>query len=136
MVSINCSYHIDREGQGKYPPLVKNVYISDLTSEKSMYAIWLQGIEGYNCVENINIQNCTFSGVEEENQIDNVGSVTISHVLIKGTEVNAGLLSLAGATLVFPSQNLPYKKGRNQGIECLTPVPLIDRSKDLIITKL
>ncbi len=67
-----------------------------------MYAIWLQGIEGYNCVENINIQNCTFSGVEEENLIDNVGSVTISHVLINGTEVNAGLLSCGRSHVGIP----------------------------------
>jgi polygalacturonase len=31
----------------------------------------------------------------------------------------------AGATLQFPAQNLPFTQGRNQGIECLTPVPLI-----------
>jgi polygalacturonase len=31
----------------------------------------------------------------------------------------------AGATLYFPAQNLPFTQGRNQGIECLAPVPLI-----------
>jgi polygalacturonase len=31
----------------------------------------------------------------------------------------------AGATLRFPAVRLPYTKGRIQGIECLTPVPLI-----------
>jgi polygalacturonase len=31
----------------------------------------------------------------------------------------------AGATLHFPATRLPYTKGRVQGIECLTPVPLI-----------
>lgn len=31
----------------------------------------------------------------------------------------------AGAVLKFPAQRLPYTKGRQQGIECLTPVPLI-----------
>lgn len=31
----------------------------------------------------------------------------------------------AGATLHFPAARLPYTKGRVQGIECLTPVPLI-----------
>jgi hypothetical protein len=32
----------------------------------------------------------------------------------------------AGATLRFPAARLPFTKGRVQGIECLTPVPLID----------
>ncbi len=31
----------------------------------------------------------------------------------------------AGATLRFPAAKLPFTKGRQQGIECLTPVPLI-----------
>jgi polygalacturonase len=31
----------------------------------------------------------------------------------------------AGATLRFPAARLPFTKGRQQGIECLTPVPLI-----------
>jgi len=31
----------------------------------------------------------------------------------------------AGATLQFPAHRLPFTKGREQGIECLTPVPLI-----------
>jgi polygalacturonase len=31
----------------------------------------------------------------------------------------------AGAILKFPAQKLPFTKGRQQGVECLTPVPLI-----------
>lgn len=31
----------------------------------------------------------------------------------------------AGATLRFPATRLPFTNGREQGIECLTPVPLI-----------
>ena len=31
----------------------------------------------------------------------------------------------AGAVLKFPAQRLPFTRGRNQGVECLTPVPLI-----------
>ncbi|HUA38630.1 MAG TPA: glycosyl hydrolase family 28-related protein [Candidatus Sulfopaludibacter sp.] len=31
----------------------------------------------------------------------------------------------AGATLQFPATRLPFTAGREQGIECLTPVPLI-----------
>jgi polygalacturonase len=40
--------------------------------------------------------------------------------------VNNLVLELdAGATLRFPATRLPFTKGREQGIECLTPVPLI-----------
>jgi polygalacturonase len=38
---------------------------------------------------------------------------------------NLALYVDAGATLRFPATRLPFTKGRQQGIECLTPVPLI-----------
>jgi len=38
---------------------------------------------------------------------------------------NLNLCISEGALLKFPVQNLPYVKGKNQEIECLTPVPLI-----------
>jgi len=38
---------------------------------------------------------------------------------------NLELYIEAGAILKFPAQNLPFTKGRNQEIDCLTPVPLI-----------
>ncbi len=84
VVSINCSYHIKSEGEGSFLPLVKNVYISDITSEKANYALWLQGIEGKQCVENINIEDCKFSGVTSKNEIDNVEKLTIKNVEING----------------------------------------------------
>lgn len=38
---------------------------------------------------------------------------------------NLKLYIEAGATLKFLAQNLPFMKSRNQGVECLTPIPLI-----------
>jgi polygalacturonase len=38
---------------------------------------------------------------------------------------NLNLCISEGALMKFPVQNLPYVKGKNQEIECLTPVPLI-----------
>ena len=87
-ISLNCSYHIDREGQGKFPPMLKNVYVTNLTSKKSNYAIWLQGIEGEDCVQDIHIKDCVFDGVEKENQIDNVKKVTIKNVSINGEKID------------------------------------------------
>lgn len=84
ILSINCSYHIDTEGQGKFTPTIKNVYLSNVSSKKSTYAIWLDGIKGITCVENITVENCVFNGVKEKNQIRNTGKVTLKNVLING----------------------------------------------------
>ncbi len=82
ILSINCSYHINTEGEGKFPPLIRNVYLSNVTSKKSAYAIWLDGIKGEKCVDNINVENCIFSGVKQKNQMTNIGKVTIKNVMI------------------------------------------------------
>ncbi len=86
VLSINCSYDIKNEGEGKFPPLVKNVYLSDMTSKKSTYAIWLDGIKGLNCVDNIYVENCVFAGVKEKNYMKDSGKVTLKNVLINGVK--------------------------------------------------
>ena len=83
VIKINCSYD-PNEGQGKFLPMVKNVNLSNIRSGKAQFALSLVGIEGENCVENICIENCTFSGVEKSNRIASVKKLTIHDVLING----------------------------------------------------
>jgi len=89
ILSINCSYHISTEGEGKFVPQIKNVYLRNITSSKSTFAIWLDGIKGEQCVDNINLENCTFTGVKQTNQIKNTGKVTLKNVLINGEIQNS-----------------------------------------------
>ena len=89
ILSINCSYHIDKEGEGKFLPQIKNVYLTNVTSKKSAFAIWLDGIKGEKCVNNINVENCVFSGVKQANEIKNIGKVTIKNVILNGETLNS-----------------------------------------------
>ena len=84
ILSINCSYHISTEGEGKFLPQIKNVYLTNVTSKKSDFAIWLDGIKGEKCVDNINIENCIFTGVAQKNEIKNIGKVVMKNVIING----------------------------------------------------
>ena len=86
VVKINCSYD-PREGQGEFPPMVKNVYVSNITSEKSRYGLSLVGIEGENCVENISIDNCKFSGVEQGNLVKNVKNLNLNDLFVNSEKV-------------------------------------------------
>jgi len=88
ILSINCSYHISAEGEGKFPPLIKNIYLTNVISKKSTFAIWLEGIKGKKCVDNIFVENCVFSGVEQKNQITDIGKVTIKNVILNGETIN------------------------------------------------
>lgn len=88
--SINCTYHINTEGQGKFPPMIKNVFLENVISKKSDFAVSLDGIAGIICVDNIRVENCVFNGVKEKNQIQNVGKVVLKNVVINGRVVNFG----------------------------------------------
>jgi polygalacturonase len=87
IVKINCSYD-PREGQGEFMPMVKNVYISNVTSEKSRYGLSLTGIKGENCVENISVNNCKFSGVEQGNRVQYVKNLNLKDLHINGEKVD------------------------------------------------
>lgn len=83
VIKINCSYD-PREGQGEFPPMVKNVYVSSVTSQKSDYGLSLMGIKGKNCVENIWISDSKFSGVKDGNKIDYVKNLNLNNLFING----------------------------------------------------
>ena len=90
ILSINCSYHINTEGQGKFPPMIKNVFLTNVTSNKSDFAVSLDGIAGMICVDNVRVENCVFNGVKEKNQIQHIGKVVLKNVVINGEVVNLG----------------------------------------------
>jgi polygalacturonase len=89
ILSISCSYHIEKEGQGKFLPTIKNVYLSNITSNKSTFAIWLEGIKGEQCVDNINLDNCVFSGVAQKNYVSSIGKVTLKNTILNGIPLNS-----------------------------------------------
>ncbi len=88
VVRINCSYDLNGEGgAGNYPPMVKNVYISDIVADmsnttKAKYGLRLVGIDGENAVENIFIRNCNFNGVEKISNIKDVKNLQLENVTI------------------------------------------------------
>ncbi|WP_423127711.1 glycoside hydrolase family 28 protein [Gaoshiqia sp. Z1-71] len=91
VIRINCSYD-PKEGKGKYPPMVRNVYISNITADmtgktSAQYGLRLEGIKGENAVENIYISNCEFKGVENVSLISDVKNLNLDDVIINGKKV-------------------------------------------------
>lgn len=94
VVRINCSYDINSEGgEGKYIPMVRNVYISNITAdmsntEKAKFGLRLVGIEGENAIENIYIHDCNFNGVEKISNIKDVKNLDLKNVIINNEKVS------------------------------------------------
>ncbi len=69
VLKINCIYEL-KDGQGgEHLPLVRNIRIDNVRSEKSKYGIYLQGLEESAVIHDIHITNCHFNGVEKGNYL-------------------------------------------------------------------
>lgn len=93
VVRINCVYDLESEGEGQYPPMVRNVYISGIKADMTgktpaKFGLRFEGIEGANSIENIFISDCEFRGVEKTSDIKNVKNLKLENVLINGEKVD------------------------------------------------
>jgi polygalacturonase len=77
------------EGQGgPFKPDVKNIFISDVTSNKSKYGIFLRGFEDAP-ITGVTISHCKFGNAANANLFQNVASVNLRDVLVNGKPVTA-----------------------------------------------
>ena len=63
IMSINLLYEPDEECHGNFPPIVRNVHIDNITSQKSKYGIIINGLESGVNVYDIFVNNCSFNNV-------------------------------------------------------------------------
>lgn len=76
-------FHYMEGDVGKHTPIVRNVYMSNVTSQKSKYGLLLDGYER-SPIQNIYLDNCKFNGVAQGNIIKNVTNLNMDNVYING----------------------------------------------------
>lgn len=79
-VKINLFYS---KGRGEHIPQVNNIFVENMTSRKSRYAIWIKAYENMP-VKGIYLKNCSFDGVKEDVMIENVEQLNVENVAING----------------------------------------------------
>jgi len=85
VIKINLKYDSTNEGSGgNYLPVVRNIYIQNVISEKSKYGIFILGLESSK-INNIIIQNCKFNKVIEGNIINNVNNLIFKSFIMNET---------------------------------------------------
>lgn len=91
VIRINLNYWPSEDSPRLYPPVVRNVYVENVTCQKSRNGIMLNGIEEADNIYNINVKNCTFNGVENDKvQITGkVHDIHFDNVMINGSQVFA-----------------------------------------------
>ena len=78
---MQIDFYYEEGDAGSFTPLVRNVELKNIESNKSKFAIWIRGYER-SPVENVSIENCTFNNVTEANVLDNVRNLSLVSVKI------------------------------------------------------
>lgn len=85
VLKINFFYE---EGEkGNYIPVVRNINLENITSQKSEYAIWIKAFK-QSPAKNITIKNCVFENVKQRNLIENAEGLRFESVTVNGKEVS------------------------------------------------
>ena len=65
VLRINLEYDKKEMSKRGFTPTVRNVYMENVTCQKSRYAVQFNGLQESSNIYNINIKNCTFNGVTD-----------------------------------------------------------------------
>jgi polygalacturonase len=77
VIRINLRYEIDK-GEGEHYPLVRNIFIENMTCQKSKMAFYLMGLEN-RPIENVVVKNCTFVSPAKPSVIEHVNELVLKN---------------------------------------------------------
>ncbi|NMC34317.1 MAG: glycoside hydrolase family 28 protein, partial [Veillonellaceae bacterium] len=86
VLDIDCQYEVKSGSSGVFPPVIRNIFLTNITSRKSRYALFFRGIPGYISLDQIVINNAFFNGVQKGNFLENTGNIRLEKVYINGSE--------------------------------------------------
>lgn len=85
VLKLNMKYDPPEEGRHDHTPVMRNVELKNVTSKKSEYAIFIDGLPESN-PDNIRIIDCSFDGVINGNYFVNTGKIEYSNFYINGKQ--------------------------------------------------
>jgi len=88
VLKINLLYENREKCDRSFPPVVRNVYLDNITSRKSEYGVLITGYEDRVNIENIHVTNCRFDNVQKNgNLISGAKNVVLENLRINGKKV-------------------------------------------------
>lgn len=93
VLRINLLYEPKEQAERGFIPMVKNVYMENVTCKKSRYGIMLDGLKERQNIQNIHLKNCDFSGITDKTLNLNPGysNVELENVKLNGQLLNQNL---------------------------------------------
>jgi len=85
---VLVSFQYQEGDAGKFTPIVRNIYVSNVTSKKSKYGFYLDAYER-SPITNVVVENCKFNGVKNGNLLNFTKDLTFKEFYINGELVKA-----------------------------------------------
>jgi polygalacturonase len=80
---VTADFYYEEGDTGAFTPVLRDVDVSRVTSQKSKYAFLLKGYER-SPIANIRVADCTFDGVANPDIVQNVKNLTFTNVRVNG----------------------------------------------------
>jgi polygalacturonase len=85
---LSIDFYYEEGAKGTFTPVVRNVRMSNVTSRKSKYALYLRGFANAP-IYDVELENCSFNNVEKPNVIEYVEGLRLDNVRINGERTGA-----------------------------------------------
>ena len=83
---VSIDYYYEEGEKGAYKPIVRNVSVTDLKTQKAKYAVYLRGFKN-DPIEGISLADCDFDGVSQGSVVENVTNMSLQNVRVNGAKV-------------------------------------------------
>ncbi len=87
VLKINLDYEPKEICDRSFVPFVKNIFLENITCNKSKYGVLIIGLPTGQNVENINVVDCDFKNVHIDYKISGVRNIDFSNLKINGKNV-------------------------------------------------
>ncbi|MBV8810306.1 MAG: hypothetical protein JO033_16680 [Acidobacteriaceae bacterium] len=83
---IEVDYYYEEGEGGPFRPVVKDVYVENVTCERSKYGVYLRGYPN-DRIEGVHLSRCNFQHAAKGNLLQNVAAVDVKEVTVNGAAV-------------------------------------------------
>ena len=80
---LQIDFYYEEGAKGAFTPIVRDVEMRNVTSRKSMYGLYIRGLEKSE-ISDIRIIDCTFDNVAKPNVVEHVNGLVLSNTRING----------------------------------------------------
>jgi polygalacturonase len=81
-------YNYEEGDKGDFTPVMQNIKVKNITCEKAPYAILVNAYKR-SPVKNLQLENCIFNNIQNENVLENVEGLILKSVIINGKDAES-----------------------------------------------